>query len=374
MSTREMITRRRPAGPAAPLAVLLLLPAGLVLACLGAGAAPPQPAAPPEQAEPRHEAPGGAVAPAAAQQEEDPERRDPDPEVDDPEWGGEDPEAPPEARPDEGPAGEDEVERPGEGYLWGGRPSGGPDPTLTPEGTLTLFMRARNYRTIRILKSLMTPSLQASFDRDSARFNGKQNVALSAFHFQTEGFKAVHYAESGAGKEADIYDATVRSLWTDQGELADRRREVVRLVREASGVWRVGRLDIAESDRSRYQELIPSVTSLRKVLRAWHYRQAAPAEPLLTDAFVKTRGTGEDGVAGLFEGDDAERHAAFEIRQIDWREKATRATAHVDLYVTARNRFGSLEPRRSIIGLIQVGPGWYVDSWETGEATDRAGL
>lgn len=288
---------------------------------------------------------------------------------------------------------EDDLILPDEGYLWGGRSDRRPDPTVTAEGALTVFMRARNYRTIRILKSVMTPSLQASYDRDSARFNGKQNVRLSAFYFEPEDLKAVHYSGPKGAREADIFDATVRSLWTHQGELADRRREVIRLAQEESGLWRVGRLDIRESDKSRYQEQIPSVTSLRKVLRAWHRRQTALALPLLTEAFREKyaaeapapeavveevvepeKQAEESGVAWLFEGDPEIRHAAFEIREILWEEEADEATAHVDLYVTASNRFGPLQPLPYSIRLVQVGVGWYIDSWEAQEETASAGL
>jgi hypothetical protein len=363
MSTREEKVIRRSPGTSTPIAMAAAVAVSLLLACISTGSAQPQTDA---SATPAEE---GAVR---RQQEEAPPREEAEaaPQQDD-ESLYEGIPAPAEAQEED-----DELARPGESYLWGGRGSRRPDPTITAEGALTMFMRARNYRTIRILKSVMTPSLQASYDRDSARFNGKQNVRLSAFYFAPEDLKAVHYTGPKGAREADIYDATVRSLWTDQGELADRRLEVVRLAQEESGLWRVGRLDIRESDKSRFQEQIPSVTSLRKVLRAWHRRQTALAEPLLSESFVKEHaGEGEEeGLSHLFEGDLSLRHAAFEILEILWEEETVEATAHVDLYVTARNRFGALEPQPRRLNLVRVGAGWYVDSWEEREETESAGL
>jgi hypothetical protein len=325
----------------------------LLVACVSARPAmlqPEEPAAPPEAEAPRlqeqeEEAPEEAPADTSRRRE----RLESVPEETDPE----DPE-----RLEEGT--NDELE---EGYAWGGRAQR-PDPTVTAEGTLTLFMRSRNYRTIRLLRSVMTPALQASYERDSARFNGKQNVRLSAFYFQQEDLKPVRYAGPKGAREVDIYDATVRSLWTNQGEVADRRLERVRLAKEESGVWRAGRLDIRESDRSRYQEKIPSVTSLRKVLRAWHRRKLELADPLLTDRFVKEYAGSEAGLAGLFIGDPSVRHAAFEILEIEWEEGASKATASVDLYFTARNRFSALEAQPRRIDLVKVGSAWLVNSWE----------
>jgi len=359
----------------------------LMAACVSTGSAQPQA----DAADP----PAGQGPVQRAQQEEASSRDDADPDRSNREERvvPQDEDSVYEGIPAPAEPREDELVRPDEGYLWGGRESQHADPTISAEGALTMFMRARNYRTIRILKSVMTPSLQASYDRDSARFNGKQNVRLSAFFYQPEDLKAVHYTGPRGARVADIYDATVRSLWTHQGELADRRLEVIRLAQEESGLWRVGRLDIRESDKSRYQEQIQSVTSLRKVLRAWHRRQSALAMPLLTEAFVEQytleapvpeaavqeaailEDEGEEpGVAWLFEGDPSVRHAAFEIVEILWEEEAEEAIAHVDLYVTARNRFGSLEPQPRSVNLVKVGAGWYIDSWEEREETEPAGL
>ena len=356
MSRRDEKAIRRRTGTSTPTAIVTAVAVSLLVACLSAGSALPQPEAP--AAPPGDESIRRQQEEAPPREEDEADRSSGRRQVEEVER--EESEASDEKR--EGLA-VDDLERPGEGYLWGGRRSRRPDPTVTAEGALTMFMRARNYRTIRMLKSVMTPSLQASYDRDSARFNGKQNVRLSAFYFQPEDLKAVHYTGPKGAREADIYDATVRSLWTDQGELADRRLEVVRLAQEESGLWRVGRLDIKESDRSRFQEQIPSVTSLRKVLRAWHRRQAALARPLLSQAFLQEHSIEGEGPSPLFEGDPSLRHAGFEVLEILWTEGATEATALVDLYVTARNRFGALEPQSRRIGLVRVGAGWYVDSW-----------
>ncbi len=110
----------------------------------------------------------------------------------------EDPEEIPD-RDEGGPPPEPSDDGMEEAYHWGqrnregGRDHADPesyavreDPTATAGGALTIFMRSRNYRTIRILRSVMTPALAASYDRDSARFNGKQNVRLAAFYFKEE--------------------------------------------------------------------------------------------------------------------------------------------------------------------------------------------
>jgi hypothetical protein len=365
MSIRKHCPLHTLPGTSTPAALIMPVAVCLMAACIGAGSAQPQP-------EPTGTPAGQGTV--QRQQDDPPPREEDETDPESPDYREERPEdesvyegipAPDEPEEDEA---DEELDRPGDSYLWGGRDTERADPTITAEGALTMFMRARNYRTIRILKSVMTSSLQASFERDSARFNGKQNVQLSAFHFQPDDLKAVHYTGPQGARQADIYDATVRSLWIDQGELADRRLEVVRLAQEESGLWRVGRLDIRESDKSRYQELIPSVTSLRKVLRAWHRRQPALAEPLLTESFVRKYAaegeSGEAGIGHLFEGDPSLRHAAFEIQEIRWKEDSDAATAHVDLYVTARNRFGSLDPHPLRLDLVRIGAGWYVDSWE----------
>lgn len=356
MSRMEGQAIRRRTWTSAPTAIVTVVAVSLLVACLSAGPALPQPDAP--VVPPGDESIRRQQEEAPPREEDEADRSSEGRQVDDMER--EESEASDEQR--EGLA-VDDLEQPREGYLWGGRRSQRPDPTVTAEGALTMFMRARNYRTIRMLKSVMTPSLQASYDRDSARFNGRQNVRLSAFYFQPNDLKAVHYTGPKGAREADIYDATVRSLWTDQGELADRRLEVVRLAQEESGLWRVGRLDIKKSDRSRFQEQIPSITSLRKVLRAWHRRQAALAKPLLSQAFLKEHFIEEEGSSPLFDGDPSLRHAGFEVLEILWEKNAAEATALVDLYFTARNRFGALEPQPHRIELVRVGAGWYVDSW-----------
>ena len=367
MSIRDYLALRASPGTATAAALIVSVAVCLMAACIGTGAAQPQPE-PPD--------PPAAQGTAQRQQDDPPPREEDETDPESPDYRDEQQDdevyegIPAPDEPEEGEADEadEDLDRPGDSYLWGGRDTERPDPTTTPEGALTMFMRARNYRTIRILKSVMTSSLQASYDRDSARFNGKQNLQLSAFHFEPDDLKAVHYTGPQGARQADIYDATVRSLWIDQGELADRRLEVVRLAQEEGGLWRVGRLDIRESDKSRYQDLVPSVTSLRKVLRAWHGRQPGLARPLLTESFVKkyaAAGEGDGaGIDHLFKGDPSLRHAAFEILEIGWKDGSDAAVAQVALYVTARNRFGSLDPQRLRIDLVRIGAGWYVNSWE----------
>ncbi len=248
------------------------------------------------------------------------------------------------------------------------------DPTATAGGALTLFMRARNYRTIRILRSVMTPGLQTSFDRNSARFNGKQNVRLSAFHFQDEDLDPIRHAGARGARQPTIYDATVGSLWTDQGELAEKRVELIRLVQEENGLWRVGRLESVETNRKRFQEQIPCVTSLRKFLRAWHKRRPEDAIPYLSPALLGRYEGQEEKLREIFEGDPELRHAAFRIIGIVWEEDQPKATAHVAFNVTAKNRFGALDATMRRVSLTREGSRWYVDSWADLEESELEGL
>ena len=66
----------------------------------------------------------------------------------------------------------------------------------------------------------------------------------------------------------------------------------------------------------------------------------------------------------IFVGDPTRRHAAFRILVFESEEDAIKATAHVVLYETARNKFGSLEGEGRVVGLVKEGLGWYVSAWE----------
>src|SRR5262245_27952794 len=62
-------------------------------------------------------------------------------------------------------------------------PSTATDPGATAAGALAFFMNSRDYRTLRELKSILTPSAQATYDHDSVAYNGKKGIRLAAFDY-----------------------------------------------------------------------------------------------------------------------------------------------------------------------------------------------
>ncbi|MEE9292297.1 MAG: hypothetical protein V3U83_05145, partial [Acidobacteriota bacterium] len=126
------------------------------------------------------------------------------------------------------------------------------DPTLTAGGALRLFMASRNYRSLRRLKGVMTEALVARYDRNSALFNGKNRVRLATFHFTPGDLRPI--TERGQkGAPPGAYIARVRTLWADQGEAVELRREAIRIVRQDTGLWRISRLEKIESEPLRFR-------------------------------------------------------------------------------------------------------------------------
>src|SRR5262249_13377194 len=142
------------------------------------------------------------------------------------------------------------------------------DPRLTAGGALRQFMASRDYRTIKQLKDVMTDKVQARFDHDSAPFNGKRGNRLAAFDFSEKDLKAKASQAKSQGSPS-TYLGRVRSLWEEQGEATEKRTETVTVVKQSDGLWLIGDLSVAASEKIRFAEAVNGVTSLRLVLRAW---------------------------------------------------------------------------------------------------------
>jgi hypothetical protein len=225
------------------------------------------------------------------------------------------------------------------------------DPGETPSGALATFMTSRDYRTIRQLKSILTPQASAAYDHDSVRYNGRKGVRLAAWD----------YKEPAPKPGALAVTSTVRSLWDEQGEAVEQRTESVRLQREATGPWRVASLTKSASENLRYQEAVPGVTSLRMLLRAWRQQDQQAARGLLTDAFLK-RLEAKGGLAALLTPAEGTRHAAFRIQSYA-AQGATAAVAKVGLVDVPPGRPGPLEGTPRTLTLAKVGSRWLVSDW-----------
>jgi hypothetical protein len=198
----------------------------------------------------------------------------------------------------------------------------------------------------------MTPALKAAYDRDSARFNGKQGVRLAAFDFR----------EPPPNPAARSVAVAVKSLWEDQGEAVELRTETARLEREESGVWRVGSLEKGGSEALRYKETVSGVTALRLILRAWQRRDLEGAKSLMSDAFLKRSAGREEGIAAVFSGDPSLKRAAFRI--VDMAPRGGSAVvARVRLVESAPARPSSLEGTPRTIDLVKRGSRWLLDDW-----------
>ena len=301
--------------------------AGAVVGCLIACAArsvaqqtPPAPGEPPANTEPPATPPAAApeAPPAPAEAPPDPAEAAPDPA---------------EAAPAPTPAAED---------LW-----------RTPGAALAYFMGSRDYRSIRELKSVMTPALKTAYDKDSAPFNGKQGTRLSAFDFREPAPKP------GAKRLA----VPVKSLWEDQGEAVELRAETAGLELEESGIWRVSRLDKGTSEPLRFKEPVPGVTALRMILRAWQRRDFQTAKSHMSDAFLKRSAGREEGIAAVFSGDPSKRRAAFRILEMTPRGSAA-VVARVRLVEAMPGRPTSLEGSPKTIELVKRGSRWLLNDWK----------
>jgi hypothetical protein len=244
------------------------------------------------------------------------------------------------------------------------------DPTLTAGGALAAFMSSRHYGTIRQLKSLMTPALQARFDHDSAPFNGKRTIRLSAFEFSEKDLRpAGPRGGRPAGQSApgasipEAYVATVRGLWEDQGEAVELRTESVRIARNDQGLWRIAALDRASSDALRFRDAVPGVTVLRLVLRAWARRDAKTARGYMSPAFLKRYAGRDEALEGLLAGREDPRHIAFQIVEMAAKGE-NEAVARVRLFETSPGRPYSLEGSVHTLRMVRKGAPWLLDAWD----------
>lgn len=226
------------------------------------------------------------------------------------------------------------------------------DPGETPGGALGHFMTMRDYRTIRQLKSILTPQANAAYDHDSVAYNGRKGVRLAAWD----------YKEPAPKPGAVTHASTVRSLWDEQGEAVELRTETVKLQRDPTGPWRVASLQKAAAENLRFKETIPGVTSLRMVLRAWRLQDTQTARTLLTDAFLKRLEARGDGVAALFAPPEGKRHAAFRIKGYE-AKGATQGIARVGLVDVPPGRPGPLDGTPRTLTLVKRGSRWLVDDW-----------
>ncbi len=244
------------------------------------------------------------------------------------------------------------------------------DPTLTAGGALAMFMSVRHYATIRQLRAVMTPALQARFDHDSAPFAGKRTIRLCAFEFSEKDLKPAgprraRPATTGAAGAAapDVYLATVRSLWEDQGEAAELRTESVRIARSEQGLWRIAGLERVASDALRFRDAVPGVTALRLLLRAWARRDVAAARAYLSPAFLKRYAGRDDGLQSLLAGAEDPRHIAFQIVEMA-PQGAAEAVARVRLFEASPGRPSSLEGSLHTLRMVRKGAPWLLEAWD----------
>ena len=226
------------------------------------------------------------------------------------------------------------------------------DPGETPGGALGYFMTMRDYRTIRQLKSILTPQANAAYDHDSVAYNGRKGVRLASWD----------YKEPAPKPGAVSHTSTVRSLWDEQGEAVELRTETVKLQRDPTGPWRVASLQKTAAENLRFKEAIPGVTSLRMVLRAWRLQDTQAARSLLTDAFLKRLEARGDGLAALFAPAEGKRHAAFRIKGYE-AKSPTQGIARVGLVDVPPGRPGPLEGAPRTLTLVKRGSRWLVDDW-----------
>lgn len=226
------------------------------------------------------------------------------------------------------------------------------DPGETPSGALAFFMASRDYRTIRELKSILTPQAKAAYDHDSVNYNGRKGVRLAAWD----------YKEPAPKPGATSVSAAIRTLWEDQGEAVEQRSETARLQRDPTGPWRVGSLTRTGSENLKMKDAVPGVTTLRMLLRAWRQRDLTTARTLFTDSFLKKVEAKGDGLAGLFTPAEGKRHAAFRIQSLD-PSGTTGAVAKVSLVDVVAGRPGPLDGTPRTLTLVKKGSRWLVDDW-----------
>lgn len=260
--------------------------------------------------------------------------------------------------------------------------------TQTAGGALRFFMAHRSYRAIRFLKQVMTPALVSRFDANSVPFNGKRGIRIAAFDFSEKDLKPVvprakdarggPTAGGGAAQAAGVagapngavaaeapttYAATVRSLWEDQGELAEQRVETIKLFRQADGAWRIGTLELVRSEKTRPVEPVPGVTILRMILRAWHRRDPNGARSHLSEAFQRRFQNRPEALEHLFVGEADPRHAAYHVQELR-QQGDSLLIARVRLFETSPGQPRILERPAQTLRLIRKGPYWLLDAWD----------
>jgi hypothetical protein len=226
------------------------------------------------------------------------------------------------------------------------------DPGETPSGALAFFMASRDYRTIRELKSILTPQAKAAYDHDSVNYNGRKGVRLAAWD----------YKEPAPKPGATSVGAAIRTLWADQGEAVEQRSETARLQRDPTGPWRVGSLTKTGSQNLRMKDAVPGVTTLRMLLRAWRQRDLTTARTLFTDSFLKKVEAKGSGLEALFAPAEGKRHAAFRLQSLD-PSGTTGAVAKVSLVDVVPGRPGPLDGTPRTLTLVKKGSRWLVDDW-----------
>ena len=235
------------------------------------------------------------------------------------------------------------------------------DPTLTAGGALRLFMASRNYRSLRQLKAVMSEALVARYDRNSAPFNGKNRVRLAAFHFSSDDLRPVT-VRGQKGSPPGTYIARVRTLWADQGEAVELRREAIRLVRQDSGLWRVSRLEKIESEPLRFRSDLTGQITLRRLMRGWHRRSLASAQRHFGPRFQKRYEGREEDLAALFVGEPDPKHAAYRIAELK-EVGDRRLVAKLELFVTSPGQPTPIKGAPVIVQLVRQGPSWLLDAW-----------
>jgi hypothetical protein len=259
-------------------------------------------------------------------------------------------------------------EQPGEAAL--GVPED--DPGRTAGGALRAFMAARDYRTIRDLKALMTPALAARFEHDSTPFCGKRGIRLSAFHFAEKDLKppkvkaarTAGMQPAGAVPETPTYLGSVRSLWEEQGEAIELRSETARIVQQPDGLWRIAGLERAGSERLRFTEAVNGVTTLRLILRAWHRGDLQAAQGHMSPALLTKHASRQEFLQRTFSnGPGATRHAAYQIVSMVPRGE-TSVEVRVKLYLGPAGEPAPLEGPGHRLRLVRKGPRWLLDAWD----------
>ncbi|HEU4402987.1 MAG TPA: hypothetical protein VFT43_12880 [Candidatus Polarisedimenticolia bacterium] len=268
------------------------------------------------------------------------------------------------------------------------------DPTRTAGGALRLFMASRDYRSIRELKSVLTPRLRTRYDTDSVPFNGKRGIRLAAFYFGMDDLKPVPppggtvrgraaagqvkgapvaavggpasgaaQASGGAASGVTTFNATVRSLWEEQGEAVELRVETVRLALQEEGLWRIGDLAKVESQGLRFTDPTPGVTALRMILRAWRRSDLTAARTQMSSAFLKRYESREEALREIFVGAPEAHRAAYQIVDLTPRGTDTEI-ARVRLYITMLGQPTPIDGPVRTLRLVKKGPRWLVDTWD----------